>query len=137
MFLLVCGAFIVHAVVLDVAASDAPPYTVSCQQGAASAAACAVDRVTWTGWRTYHSSCNHCHGQDALGGSFAPSMAAGFQRADTYAAFREIVEDGIEGAMPGFAGNPNIGDKIDALYQYLSARANGALPAGRPARFED
>ena len=36
--------------------------------------------------------------------------------------------------MPAWESNPNVAPHIDPLYRYLKARADGVLPAGRPAR---
>jgi hypothetical protein len=38
--------------------------------------------------------------------------------------------------MPGFKDNPNINDKINSIYKYLKARADGELPPGRPTRMK-
>jgi hypothetical protein len=39
--------------------------------------------------------------------------------------------------MPAFASNENVMCYIDDLYIYLKARADGAVPRGRPAKRED
>ena len=33
-----------------------------------------VDFGTYNGYRRYHNSCHRCHGPDAVGSSFAPSL---------------------------------------------------------------
>jgi len=122
---------------LSCQADTEPSYSVDCAPDATSAAQCLVDKETFVGWRTYNSSCSHCHGQDGLGGSFAPSLVAGNAAVRDYTAFTRITADGSEGptgVMPGFKDNPNINDKIAALFQYLKARSDGLLPAGRPKK---
>ena len=118
-------------------ADGEPVYDVACVADATSAKQCTVDKATYIGWRTYNSSCSHCHGQDVLGGSFAPSLVAGNAAVKDYKAFVRTTEEGSEGptgVMPPFKDNPNINDKIDALFQYLKARSDGLLPAGRPKK---
>lgn len=126
---------IVVCMLLPVAAVAQPveAIEVHCQSQALSAQQCSVSRNVYVGWRVYHSACNHCHGQDARGSSFAPDLLASM-RAMSYRDFRAVTEQGVSGVMPGYMDNPNIVDHIDALYSYLQARADGRLPAGRPQR---
>lgn len=118
-------------------ADNEPTYSVDCEPDAVSATQCLVDKDTYIGWRTYNSSCNHCHGQDGLGGSFAPTLVAGNTAVRDYEAFARATQDGSEGptgVMPPFKDNPNISDKIEAIYQYLKARSDKLLPPGRPKK---
>jgi mono/diheme cytochrome c family protein len=95
-----------------------------------------VDGRTYNGFRRYHAGCNHCHGPDGVGSTFAPSLVARLPSVD---AFRRIVSDGrINGTsvMKGFAGDPNIAPYVDDIYAYLQARADGVLGPGRPTRLE-
>lgn len=118
-------------------ADGEPTYEVDCEAGATSAEQCMVDKGTYVGWRTYNSSCSHCHGQDGLGGSFAPSLIAGNSMVRDFDTFVRIVEEGSEGptgVMPSYKDNPNINNKTEALFQYLKARADKLLPAGRPQK---
>ena len=114
---------------------EEPTYSVDCEVDATSATQCMVDKDTYMGWRTYNSSCSHCHGQDGYGGSFAPSLIAGNTAVRDFDAFTRSTNEGSEGptgVMPPFKDNPNINDKIAALYQYLKARSDKLLPPGRP-----
>lgn len=92
-----------------------------------------VDARTYDGFRRYHASCNHCHGQDGLGTTFGPSLVGALP---DLKAFRRIVrEGGWSGAtaMKGFADDPNVAPPfVDDIYAYLRARADGALGRGRP-----
>jgi mono/diheme cytochrome c family protein len=95
-----------------------------------------VDARTYNGYRRYHAGCNHCHGPDGMGSSFGPSLVEGLPDAD---AFRRIVRDGGRdgnSVMKGFADDPNIAPYIDDIYAYLRARADGALPRGRPEKLD-
>ncbi len=126
------------SLVVSVCLADTEPtYSVDCESGATSAKQCLVDKDTYVGWRTYNSACSHCHGQDGLGGSFAPSLVAGNAAVQNYSAFIRVTNEGIEGTtsvMPPFKDNPNINDKINALYLYLKARSDELLPPGRPKK---
>jgi mono/diheme cytochrome c family protein len=54
-----------------------------------------VDARTYNGFRRYHAGCNHCHGPDGIGSTFAPSLVASLADAE---AFRRIV---LEGSISG------------------------------------
>ena len=49
-----------------------------------------VDWGTWNGFRRYHDACHVCHGPNALGSTFAPSLAESLQTMD-YATFMQTV----------------------------------------------
>lgn len=99
-----------------------------------------VDRGTYNGYRRFHATCHTCHGFDASGSSFAPSLTDSLKRI-SYDDFKEVVVNGrqSQGAtgdrvMPSFGLDPNIMEHLDDIYRYLKARADGALPGGRPQR---
>ena len=96
-----------------------------------------VDAQTFNGFRRYHAGCNHCHGQDGAGSTFAPSPVVMLAGIDV---FRRVVKDGRtngSSVMKGFGDDPNTAPDIDDIYAYLQARADGALGPGRPARREN
>lgn len=99
-----------------------------------------IDFGTYNGFRRYHSACHVCHGPDALGSSYAPSLLDSMKNLP-YGRFLEIVavgrttdKGGTKFVMPGFGSNPDIVDNIDDIYSYLKARADGVLGRGRPDR---
>jgi mono/diheme cytochrome c family protein len=95
-----------------------------------------VDARTYNGFRRYHAGCNHCHGPDGMGSTFAPSLVVGLSDIET---FRRVVRDGKRtgaSVMKGFADDPNIAPYVDDIYAYLQARADGVLGRGRPTRLE-
>ena len=102
-----------------------------------------VDWYTFSGYRRYHSDCHVCHGQDAMGSSFAPALVNSLKTIDfptflsIVAAGRKNVGAGKENVMPAFGDNKNIYCYLDDLYVYLRARAVGAAPRGRPPKHED
>lgn len=123
--------------VADTSASAAPPYAVECQPAATAAEQCQVDKATYIGWRTFAGQCQVCHGGSALGSTFAPNLLDRFHQRVDYARFVDVVRNGYHGqvgVMPAWKGNPNVEPHIDAMYSYLRARADGALPPGRPVR---
>lgn len=101
-----------------------------------------VDWFTYSGFRRYHSECHVCHGPDGLGSSFAPALTESMQEM-SYGDFLEVVVNGRENvstqsqnSMPSFGVNQNVMCFIDDIYVYLKARADGAIPRGRPAKKE-
>ncbi len=102
-----------------------------------------VDWYTYSGFRRYHSECHVCHGPDGLGSTYAPGLAKSMQTM-SYEDFFEVVINGLErqtagGAiskMPAFGVNANVTCYMDDLYVYLKARADDAIPRGRPKKRE-
>jgi methanol metabolism-related c-type cytochrome len=102
-----------------------------------------VDWYTFSGYRRYHSDCHVCHGQDAMGSSYAPALVKSLKNID-YGTFLSIVAEGRknlgggkENVMPAFGDNKNVYCYMDDLYIYLRARAVGEIPRGRPPKKED
>jgi methanol metabolism-related c-type cytochrome len=102
-----------------------------------------VDWYTYSGYRRYHSECHVCHGPDALGSSFAPSLVDSLKTL-SYEKFLDVVTNGRavhtadrESVMPAFGVNPNVMCYIDDIYVYIKARSDGAIPRDRPPLRED
>jgi hypothetical protein len=118
--------------------NKSPGYTVLCERDDnGSLLSCAVDQPTFVGWRTFGGNCAQCHGQDAVGSSFAPSLVRRIGEISEER-FYEVLEHGITGTgdstMPAFGENPNVWPRRESIYNYLRARSAGALPGGRPDR---
>ncbi|MBP2296309.1 c-type cytochrome [Azospirillum rugosum] len=99
-----------------------------------------VDKGTYNGYRRFHATCHTCHGFDASGSSFAPNLTDSLKRL-SYDDFKDVVVNGRQNqgatgdrVMPSFGLDPNIMEHLDDIYRYLKARADGALPGGRPQR---
>jgi len=115
-----------------VAMADEPQYVIEDGQ---------VDKATFNGYRRFHGTCHACHGQDAMGGSFAPALNESLKTL-SYADFTKTVLEGRAGAdasgansvMPAFSADPNITKHLDDIYRYLRARAVGGLAPGRPPK---
>jgi methanol metabolism-related c-type cytochrome len=102
-----------------------------------------VDWYTYSGFRRYHSDCHVCHGPNGEGSSYAPALAESLKTL-SYGDFVNVVTNGRqnvnaanENVMPSFASNVNVMCFIDDIYVYLRARANNAIPGGRPPSHED
>lgn len=107
-----------------------------------------VDWATWEGFRRYHDACHVCHGPNALGSTFAPSLADSLKTMD-YETFYGVVVGGREAdrggtkyVMPAFGTDKNIMCYLDDIYSYVKARSlnaegKGGMPPGRPAGRED
>lgn len=102
-----------------------------------------VDWYTYSGFRRYHSDCHVCHGPNGEGSSYAPALAESLKTL-SYNDFVNVVTNGRQNVnaandkvMPAFATNVNVMCFIDDIYVYLRARANNAIPGGRPPKHED
>jgi methanol metabolism-related c-type cytochrome len=102
-----------------------------------------VDWYTFSGFRRYHSDCHVCHGPNGEGSSYAPALASSLKSL-SYVDFNDVVTNGrknVDSAndkvMPAFGTNTNVMCYLDDIYVYLRARANNAIPGGRPPNHED
>ena len=43
-----------------------------------------MDFATYKGWRAYHAECHVCHGPDAMGSTYAPSLMVSLQEGLSY-----------------------------------------------------
>jgi mono/diheme cytochrome c family protein len=97
--------------------------------------------AAYTGWEQFQINCSRCHGQDAQGTSFAPSLAQALGRGGavpTEAAFLEIACDGVAGTgMPSWCKLGLGMDKLREIYLYVKGRADGTIHPGRPMSLED
>ncbi len=101
-----------------------------------------VDWRTYAGYLRYSAECLRCHGPDGLGSSYAPDLTDSLKRLP-YPQFEAIVAGGRkdlgagqEKVMPSLGTDNNVMCFIDDIYVYLKARADDALPRGRPADHE-
>lgn len=102
-----------------------------------------VDWPTYSGFRRYHSDCHVCHGPDGEGSSYAPALSQSL-KSISYSDFLGAVASGkrnvntaTENVMPAFGTNPNVMCYLDDIFVYLRARANDAVPRGRPPKREE
>jgi hypothetical protein len=103
-----------------------------------------VDPHTFTGYLHYEGTCYWCHGQDATGSTFAPSLVEAL-RTLSHDEFNNIVVNGgvLNGrsvgystsnifVMPAHGSNPNVMCFLDDIYAYLKGRSDGVIGRGRP-----
>ncbi len=97
-----------------------------------------VDFGTYNGFRRYHSMCHTCHGPDALGSSFGPTLVESMKTL-SYLQYLEVMNlgrttnrGGTTFVMPAYAENKDVVENMDDIYAYLKARSDGALKRGRP-----
>jgi methanol metabolism-related c-type cytochrome len=99
-----------------------------------------VDWYTFSGFRRYHSECHTCHGPDGEGSTYAPGLVQSLKTMEypefmlIVATGREVVRADKQSSMPALGNNPNVACYVEDIYVYLKARAEGALPRGRPAK---
>jgi mono/diheme cytochrome c family protein len=126
-YLGLCVAAILASLAVDASACADQPDAARAQSEAASG------QALLNGYRRYNSACNHCHGPDGVGSTFAPSL---IEHPLPYPRFQEIVEQGSASGvsvMRGFADDPNVAPYVRDIYLYLEARADGSVGRGRPA----
>ena len=100
-----------------------------------------VDKATFNGYRRFHGTCHVCHGQDAAGSTFAPSLIESL-KVVTYETFKQTLlegrtvtnADGSVAAMPSFKENIDVMKYQDDIYRFLKARSDGVLDPGRPKK---
>jgi hypothetical protein len=101
------------------AADDTKPYTI--KNGV-------VDQNTFIGYLHYEGTCYWCHGQDATGSTFAPSLVDALKTL-SHEKFENIVVNGgvVDGqplaystenvfVMPAQGTNPNVMCYLDDIY---------------------
>jgi mxaJ protein len=98
----------------------------------------AVDAKTYSGWIRFAAFCQTCHGTGGVGSAIAPDLAQALKSLNKQQ-FETIVSCGLKGnlgtgVMPAWGSNPNIHPYTDNLWDYLKARADGALGPGRPQK---
>ena len=112
-----------------------------------------VDFGTYNGYRRYHNSCHRCHGPDAVGSSFAPSLIESLRKLEEFQFLNIVIHGRIDGrigaddddqpiastsaagesnVMPAFYRDPNVMEYLDDIYAYVKARSDGAIAPGRP-----
>lgn len=102
-----------------------------------------LDWYAYSGFRRYHSECHVCHGPEGEGSTYAPGLVKSLQTL-SYGDFLGVVasgrirnEAGTDFVMPALGDNKNVMCYIDDIYVYLKARADGAVPRGRPANRDE
>jgi methanol metabolism-related c-type cytochrome len=101
-----------------------------------------IDWFTYSGYRRYHADCHVCHGPDGEGSTYGPALSHALKTLN-YADYSSIVVNGrknvgtAQSVMPAFGTNRNVMCYFDDIFIYLRARANDAIPRGRPQKRDD
>ncbi len=94
----------------------------------------AVNNVIYQGWKMFEVYCTRCHGEDAVGTSFAPALthSLGPEGTMDHKAYWLTVTYGRPAkGMPTW-GNLLSPEQKEDVYNYLRARAVGGMGGGRP-----
>jgi cytochrome c len=124
------GVALVAITVIEAARAAAQDSAPPRQPGAGGTTA---SQAEYDGWKVYHTHCDRCHGQDALGSSFAPNLRQSVgANGMTESTFASVVGSGVpDKGMPAF--KTMVTDaQIGQLYAYVKARSAGTLGPGRP-----
>ena len=97
-----------------------------------------MDFATYKGWRAYHAECHVCHGPDAMGSTYAPSLMTSLNEGLSFDDFYAVIMNGrgeAEGAqkgnvMPAFGANTNVAPHVEDMYRYVKARADDKIRRG-------
>ena len=97
-----------------------------------------MDFATYKGWRAYHAECHVCHGPDAMGSTYDPSLMVSVTQGLSYDDFFNVIMNGRgedEGAqkgnvMPAYGANTNVAPHVEDIFRYVKARADGKIRRG-------
>ena len=96
-----------------------------------------VTQDVYDGWKQFNLNCARCHGEDALGTSFAPHLIVSLKPdgpINTKELFMQTVCAGRPAkGMPSWCALGMEIPTIDKIYSYVKARSDAKLAPGRPA----
>ena len=96
-----------------------------------------VSQTVYDGWKQFNLNCARCHGEDALGTSFAPHLIVSLKPdgpINTKELFVQTVCAGRpEKGMPSWCALGMEMGTIDEIYSYVKARSDAKMAPGRPA----
>jgi mono/diheme cytochrome c family protein len=96
-----------------------------------------VSQEVYDGWKQFNLNCARCHGEDALGTSFAPHLIVSLKPngpINTKELFVQTVCAGRpEKGMPSWCALGMELPTIDKIYSYVKARSDAKMAPGRPA----
>jgi mono/diheme cytochrome c family protein len=96
-----------------------------------------VSQDVYDGWKQFNLNCARCHGEDALGTSFAPHLIVSLKPdgpINTKELFMQTVCAGRpEKGMPSWCALGMEITTIDKIYGYVKARSDAKMAPGRPA----
>ena len=95
-----------------------------------------IDADTYQGWKQFELNCSRCHGEYAVGTSFAPALVVSLKDDGTVPTKEIFILTVCAGrpdkGMPSWCALGLEMDKIERIYKYLKGRADGKIGVGRP-----
>lgn len=95
-----------------------------------------VDNDTYQGWKQFELNCSRCHGEYAVGTSFAPALVVSLKDGGPIPTKESFITTVCAGrpdkGMPAWCALGLEMDKIERMYKYIKGRADGKISAGRP-----
>jgi mono/diheme cytochrome c family protein len=96
-----------------------------------------VSQEVYDGWKQFNLNCARCHGEDALGTSFAPHLIVSLKPdgpINTKELFVQVVCAGRpDKGMPSWCTLGMDISTIDEIYSYVKSRSDAQMAPGRPA----
>ena len=96
-----------------------------------------ITREAYNGWKQFELNCARCHGEYAVGTSFAPALVVSLKEGGTVPTREAFVTTVCQGrkdkGMPSWCELGLEMDKIMGIYAYVKGRADGKIHEGRPA----
>ncbi|MEO8140139.1 MAG: c-type cytochrome [Gemmatimonadota bacterium] len=95
-----------------------------------------IDADTYQGWKQFELNCSRCHGEYAVGSSFAPALVVSLKEGGTIpdepAFITTVCAGRPDKGMPSWCALGLEMDKIQRIYKYVKGRADGKIGIGRP-----
>jgi mono/diheme cytochrome c family protein len=100
-----------------------------------------LNNDTYQGWKQFELNCSRCHGDYAVGTSFAPALVVSLKEGGTIPTKEAFITTVCAGrpdkGMPSWCALGLEMDKIERIYMYIKGRADGKIGIGRPALRSD
>lgn len=97
-----------------------------------------LDVDTYQGWKQFELNCSRCHGEYAVGTTFAPALVVSLKEGGTIPTkemfITTVCAGRLDKGMPSWCALGLEMNKIDQIYQYVKGRADGKIAPGRPAQ---
>jgi len=96
-----------------------------------------VPQEIYDGWKQFNLNCARCHGEDALGTSFAPHLIVSLKPNGTIPTKELFIQTVCAGrpakGMPSWCALGIELPTIEKIYGYVKARSDAKMAPGRPA----
>jgi mono/diheme cytochrome c family protein len=96
-----------------------------------------VSQDIYDGWKQFNLNCARCHGEDALGTSFAPHLILSLKPDGTIPTKELFIQTVCAGrpekGMPSWCALGMEIPTIEKIYGYVKARSDAKMAPGRPA----